>query len=168
MRVALTGTPGTGKTTASELLDSDLSIVHLNQLVTEEGLALGHDESRDSAIADLDAITDRLDGRDDVLIESHLAHHLPVDRVVVLRCQPEALIDRLTDRGESAASARENAESEALDVVLGEAVAAHGESAVIEIDTTDRSPAEVAAAIDRAIDGDGPAPGSVSFIEYLT
>ncbi|MFB6161980.1 MAG: adenylate kinase family protein [Halococcoides sp.] len=167
MRIALTGTPGTGKTTASERLASDIEVVHLNRIVTEEDLTVGHDDERDSAIADLDAVADRVADRDDVLVESHLAHHLDVDRVIVLRCHPEEVIDRLEERGESPASARENAESEALDVVLGEAVATHGREAVIEIDTTDRPPGAVADAIDRAIDGEGPAPGSVSFVGWL-
>ncbi|MEF8773734.1 MAG: adenylate kinase, partial [Halobacteriales archaeon] len=32
MRVAVTGTPGTGKTTAVQLVKTDLPVVHLNDL----------------------------------------------------------------------------------------------------------------------------------------
>ncbi|MFT4947037.1 MAG: adenylate kinase [Natronomonas sp.] len=168
MRVAVTGTPGTGKTTATEQLDTALSVVHLNELITDEGLTTGHDDDRDSAIADLDAVRAHLNGRTDILVESHLAHNVPVDRVIVLRCHPEALERRLADRGESGASITENAESEALDVILGEAVDRHGLDSVYEIDTTERSPDEVAAEIESVIAGTRePSAGTVSYAEYL-
>lgn len=169
MRVALTGTPGTGKTTAAELVDTDLAVVDLNRLVEAEGLTAGVDPDRGSWIADLDAVDERLAGRGDVLVESHLAHRLAVDRVVVLRCRPDVLEARLTDRGESPAKAAENAEAEALDLVLAEAVAAHGASAVYEIDTTGRAPEAVARDVEAAIAGDRePSAGTVSFVDYLS
>ncbi|PSQ42359.1 adenylate kinase, partial [Halobacteriales archaeon SW_7_68_16] len=82
MRVAVTGTPGTGKTAATELLTGDsrepgtsddtresaesresgehptvdLDVVHLNDAIHAEGLTTGHDEERDSAVADVDAV----------------------------------------------------------------------------------------------------------------
>ena len=111
MRVAVTGTPGTGKTTAVEAAAIDLEVVHLNDLVREADLATGEDPDRGSIVADLDAIADRLAGREDVIIESHLAHHLEADRVVVLRCHPESLRDRLLDRGEARPTSEGNAES---------------------------------------------------------
>ncbi|WP_232688555.1 adenylate kinase family protein [Halobacterium zhouii] len=168
MRVTVTGTPGTGKTTATERVETDLDVVHLNQLIEDERLYTEVDEERDSKVADLEAIRERLDGQDDILVESHLAHLLDVDRVVVLRCAPADLEARLTERGEPERKAGENAESEALDVILGEAVQVHGESAVYEIDTTDRDPDAVAADIEAAIAGDrDSSAGDVDFTDYL-
>jgi adenylate kinase len=168
VRVAVTGTPGTGKTTTTERVETDLTVVHLNEVIREQGLTTGHDDDRDSAVADLDAVSAWLDGREDVLVESHLAHHIDADRVVVLRCHPEQLSERLTDRGEPPATVRENAESEALDLVLSEAVERHGRERVYEIDTTDRSPAAVAAEVETVIAGDRePSAGTVDFTEYL-
>lgn len=168
MRVAVTGTPGTGKTTATERLDTDLDVVHLNEVVRAEGLYDEVDEERDSVIADIKAVEERLGDRDDLVVDSHLAHHLDVDRVVVLRCHPEEVERRLRERGESAAKAAENAESEALDVILTEAVEGHGTDAVYEIDTTDRDPNEAAAEIEAVLAGERePSAGTVSFIDYL-
>lgn len=168
MRVVVTGTPGTGKTTATERVESDLDVVHLNELVREEGLTTGEDHERDSLVADLDAVGERLADRDDVLVESHLAHHLDADHVVVLRCHPRTLRERLLDRGEDGAKAAENAEAEALDVVLSEAVEAHGLDRVYEIDTTDRGPESVAGEIDAVVAGDRePSAGDVDYIDYL-
>ena len=166
VRVAVTGTPGTGKSTATDLVESDLDVVHLNELVREEELYTEVDEDRDSVIADLDAIRSRLADADDVLVDSHLAHHLDADRVVVLRCHPQELVERLTDRGAPLAKAEENADAESLDVILSEAVAQHGTEHVYEIDTTDRSPEEVAADIEDVIAGDrAPSAGDVDFME---
>jgi adenylate kinase len=168
MRVAVTGTPGTGKTTATGLVETPLSTIHLNEAIREHELTDGHDEERDSAIADLEAVVAWLDGRDDILVESHLAHHVPADRVVVLRCHPEQLERRLDARGEPRSTVAENAESEALDIVLAEAVERHGEDSVYEIDTTDRDPAGVAADIEAVVAGERePTAGTVSFVEYL-
>jgi len=169
MRVAITGTPGTGKTTTTERLDTDLDVIHLNDAIKEaDDLAAGVDEDRDSVVADFDAVAEWLDGREDVLVESHLAHHFDADRVIVLRAHPETIEDRLGERDESEASIRENAESEALDVILTEAVERHGTEQVYEIDTTDRSVAAVVDAIEDVLSGDRePSAGTVSFVEYL-
>ncbi|WP_458206266.1 adenylate kinase family protein [Haladaptatus sp. NG-SE-30] len=169
MKVAITGTPGTGKTTATELVDSDLDVVHLNDVIREEGLNEGTDDERGSLFADFDAIRAWLaEQRDDLLLDSHLAHHFEADRVIVLRCHPERLRERLIERGESESKAEENAESEALDVILSEAVAEHGTDSVYEIDTTDRTPEAVAADIEAVIRGErAPSAGTVDYLEYL-
>ena len=168
MRVAVTGTPGTGKTTATERVASDLDVIHLNAVVEAEGLTRGTDETRGSWIADLDAVRDRLDGLDDVIVESHLAHLVDVDRVIVLRCRPDVLERRLVDRGEGAGKAAENADAEALDLILAEAVDRHGEDHVYEIDTTDRDAGAVADEIEAVLAGDRPpSAGTVSFLGYL-
>ncbi|WP_254271131.1 adenylate kinase family protein [Haloarcula marina] len=168
MRVAVTGTPGTGKTTATDRLDTDIPVVHLNEVIKSEEFATGVDEERGSLVADMDAVAEWLDGRDDVLFESHLAHNFDADRVVVLRAHPDSIVERLRERGDSDSKAYENAESEALDVVLSEAVSRHGTESVYEIDTTDRGPDEVAAEIERVVAGERePSAGTVSYLDWL-
>lgn len=174
MRVAVTGTPGTGKTTAVEQLveagelDEAMDVVHLNELVEQEEFTAGYDEERESAVVDFDAVADWLAGREDILFESHLAHHFEADRVVVCRCHPDTLEERLEARDKPSASRAENAESEALDVVLAEAVEAHGADSVYEIVTTDLSPEAVAREIAAVVDGSrDPSAGTVSYTEYL-
>jgi len=197
LRVAVTGTPGTGKSTATtrlaERVDAGeyadrsgdaagdpalepdrVDVVHLNDVIESEALYDGVDEERDSVVVDLDALAAWVDehvaGTDAtvVVLDSHLAHHLDVDRVAVLRCHPDSLEVRLRDRGEPAAKAAENAESEALDVVLGESVDAHGTDAVYEIETTDADPDAVADAIATVVTGSRePSAGTVDYIDYL-
>ncbi|MFB6095471.1 MAG: adenylate kinase family protein [Halodesulfurarchaeum sp.] len=168
MRVAVTGTPGTGKTAATDRLQTDLSVIHLNDVIRAEELYTDVDETRDSVVADLDAVREWLAGREDVIVESHLAHHVDADRVIVLRCHPTELVERLVGRGEPRSKAEENAESEALDVILAEAVQRHGRDAVYEIDTTERDIGETAAEIERVLDGTrDPSAGTVDFTNYL-
>lgn len=167
-RVVVTGTPGTGKSTATALLADAFEVIHLNERIeTDPKLWTDRDATRDTLTADLEAIRERLGDWSGVL-ESHLAHHFTADRVAVLRCHPETLTTRLRARGESPASIDENAEAEALDVILSEAVAEHGRSQVYEVDTTDLSPAAVAAEL-RLIARDETTPrvGTVDFTAYL-
>ncbi len=170
LRVAVTGTPGVGKTTAVEHLaarDPGLEVVHLSEWLDEDHYE-GYDEERDTRVVDVDAVGAAFADRDGWLVESHLAHHLPADRVVVLRCRPEVVERRLLDRGESPATAAENAESEALDVILAEAVDHHGRDAVYEVATTDRDPGAVADAIGAVVAGErASSAGEVSYVDYL-
>ena len=168
MRWAITGTPGTGKTTVTEYLELNRPIVHLNQLVETGVYRSRRDEERDTDVADIEGLTEWLsDQPEDVIIESHLAHLLPVDRVIVLRCHPDELRERLRNRGGvSERKCDENVESERLDLILSEAVSAHGQTSVYEIDTTGTHPRDVAGSIVDAIEGTRkPSVGTVSFLE---
>ena len=182
MRVALTGTPGTGKTSASERLGDGFDVVHLNRAIRAHDLWAEEDADRDSLVADVDAVRDWLADRSTAaadadgdggtesveVVESHLAHLFDADRVVVLRCRPDELERRLRERGETPEKARENAESEALDVVLSEAVERRGTDAVYEVDATDRTPDGVADAVRAVAAGDRePSAGTVDYLDYL-
>lgn len=165
MKWGLTGTPGTGKTTVANAVD--LPTLHLSDLLDESRFRAGYDEERETAIADIDAIAAYLhDQPDELLVESHLAHLLPVDRVIVLRCHPDELDARLTDRNtEPPGGVAENVEAERLDIILGEAIERHGIDAVHEVDTTDRPPARVVDTVEAILAGDTRArPGEISFL----
>jgi len=167
-RVAVTGTPGTGKSTATRLLADEYEVIHLNDLIkADDELWSDRDPDRDTLVANLDAVADRL-GDWSGILDSHLAHRFVADRVVVLRCAPATLERRLRDRGEPAGTAEENAEAEALDVVLSEAVAEHGTERVYEIDATGMDPDAVADAIRAVVEGERePEAGTVDFTDYF-
>ena len=148
-RAALTGTPGTGKSTTAAELAPGLRTVEVADLALSWGLAR---RSGRSVTVDLEGLRDRFRRTPPSvdLVVGHLAHLLPVRDVVVLRCHPEQLIERLARSGRgSVQGRRENYLAEALDIVLVEAV--QPRRRVWEVDTTSRSPAMVARAVRRLL-----------------
>jgi adenylate kinase len=164
MKLALTGTPGTGKSTVADMVDAGFKVVHLNELI-KDGYSEGFDDEKKCWIADIDKLSDFTNGlKGDHILEGHVSHLLPADAAIVLRASPEALRRRLNDRGWGEAKIRENIEAEALDIILVEALSYNKK--VYEIDTTYMTPMQVRDAILEVIRGaDKYRPGSVDFSE---
>jgi adenylate kinase len=162
MRIALTGTPGTGKTTVAALLP--YKVIDINALV-KGGLNLGIDRERGCLDADMDGLEKRLkelDTEEVTILEGHFSHRF-ADWAIVLRLAPSRLEKRFEARGYSQEKTRENLEAEALDIILAEA--AEICSRVDEIDTTDKSPQEVADLVIGIIKGDlRLPPGQVDWL----
>jgi adenylate kinase len=163
MLVALTGTPGTGKTTIAALLP--YRVIDINALV-KGGMNSGKDPDRGCLEADMDALADHLAEQDcdEILIlEGHFSHHF-ANWAIVLRLAPSALKSRLVARGYSSSKIRENLEAEALDVILFEAVERCDR--VDEIDTTEWSPKEVAELVTEIVQGKLQLPAGQ--VDWLT
>lgn len=157
MLIGLTGTPGTGKTSVSRLLEKKRhwKVIHLNDLIKEEHLYTEIDEKRDAAVADMELIRERLaeiiNGKDNkvIILESHLAHYI-ADIIIILRACPPELKMRLKTRGYPEEKIRENIEAEALDVILVEAF--EWCKKVFEVDTTGKSIEETGQDIEKIVD----------------
>lgn len=136
MKVALTGTPGTGKSTIGEVLHDryGLAVVDVNEVIRTNQYFTEWDKRRECLIVDLDALAAH-QFADDLVLEGHLSHFLAVDRVIVLRTNPVALRGRLQNKAFSNLKINENVEAEILDVILLEALALHGKN-VFEVDST--------------------------------
>lgn len=152
MKVAVTGTPGVGKTAACALVKA-FPVRNVNALAEEFGAVKGYDRRRRTKEVDVRMLARavaKLEG--DMVVEGHFSHCLGVDIAIVLRCSPKVLVKRLETKDWSEAKVRENVEAEAVDVVLIEAV--ESVPLVFEIDTTRRTPLGVARAIDRICRGE--------------
>jgi len=152
MRIAVTGTPGVGKTSACSLVRRML-VLHVNDLVEKFDAASGYDrkrKTREVNVTKLSKEISKLEG--DMVLEGHFSHMLRPDVAVVLRCSPAVLEKRLRKKGWDEKKIRENVEAEAVDVVLIEALENAGE--VCEIDTTHMKPSQVAKAIEDIISGE--------------
>lgn len=146
-RIALTGVPGTGKSATAARLAPGLRTVEVSDLAFAWGFAR---RQGDTVWVDLPAVCQQFRRTPPPvdLVVGHLAHLLPVRDVVVLRCHPETLLERLRRaRRGSPRDRRENYLAEALDVVLVEAI--RPGRRVWEVDTTHRLPDAVARVVRR-------------------
>ena len=158
MIVALTGTPGTGKTSAANFLQKrGIETVDLNKVVEERDFLVGIDKKRKSKIVDIDKldgyIKEKYNTIDVVFLVGHISHLLKnVDKVIVLRCHPDKLKKRLSTKGWTTRKIKENIEAEILDIILCEALEAYTGKNVFEIDTTKLSIDKVVSNILEIID----------------
>ena len=178
MILAITGTPGTGKTSVCKALGLDC--IDLNSVVAEQSFYTGIDHKRGSLIADLDKLEEYVRHKEQKLlvIEGHLAHLLNPEVAIVLRANPSVLTERLKQKGFPAQKIEENVEAETLDVILVEAVELC--DVVYEVDTSEKRVEEVAALVREIIDTEVEEesgrkkalrarykPGSVDWTQYL-
>ena len=121
MRIALTGTPGTGKTSVAETLrGKGYDVIDLTRHIKDNNLREEYDAERDTYAVDVEKLNESLSDCEDCVFEGHLAHFIDVDSIVVLRCHPDVLAERLRARGYDEGKVRENVEAELLDVILCE------------------------------------------------
>ena len=140
MRIGITGTPGTGKTTVAEALDRE--VISIKEFARERGLG----EEKELFEIDTGAVKEALP--EDCWVEGHLAHKVGVDYCIVLRTRPDILEERLEDRDYSDEKVQENLEAEKMDLILSEAFEV---TKVYEIDTTKKSVEDVVDEINSAV-----------------
>ena len=147
LTIALTGTPGTGKTEVSKRLEKEgYRILHLTEFIRDYNIPSERDIDRDCDVVDMDALEEAVfeyqqqERRnyikrfsesnlcsDDIhsapenlpvlFIESHMAHYL-CNLAVVFRTHPNTLKIRLDERGYSDKKVMENVLAESIDIVL--------------------------------------------------
>ncbi len=166
MMTGITGTPGTGKTSvARELERRGRTVVRLTDTVRP--YVIEEDSRRRTLVVDVDRWVEEFEPVDG-FVEGHLAHLLPCDRVVVLRCRPDVLRERLAPRNYPEEKIAENVEAEALDVILIETLEEHPDEHVLEVDTTDLSAGDCADRIERFVRGElPPSYGTIDWTDYL-
>ena len=130
-RIVITGNPGVGKRTISGLLSKRLGfkIVDLNEFVIKNKLRK------------------ELKQYDDVIISGHLSPYLLIpsqaDLVVVLRREPQHLLQTFKERNYTILKIRENITSEILGITLYDSIRKFGKEKIIEFDTTKTSSKEI-------------------------
>ena len=136
--VAITGSPGTGKSTlAIQLTDLGFQVRTIETIALEvEALSLqnGHQEIDTTKLGSWTH-----SGTETCVIDGHLSHYCSIDAVIVLRCNPKNLRHRLTNReGYGPEKIESNVEWELLGGVWSELITLHPSANVLELDTTDQ------------------------------
>ncbi|MDG6220868.1 MAG: AAA family ATPase, partial [Candidatus Thermoplasmatota archaeon] len=173
MDVAITGTPGTGKTTlCAELASFGHAILSVAELALELdcGIAMG-----DEMEVDVSSLAAKMHGYtagmgELVFIDGHLSHHLPVDFIIVLRARPSIVRQRLLERNYPSQKVQENVEAELVGVCLSEAVDTG--LIVAEVDATSMSVdalvKEVLALVEKVKGGEGLGPYMPGNVDWLS
>ncbi len=163
MLVAITGTPGVGKTS---LLSQPALQGYGYEIVSVEDLATRHwaITGKELREIDVDKLASKMERSERmVMLDGHLSHYLNPDICIVLRCHPEVLEARLRERDYDEQKIRDNVEAEAIDLVLIEAMELNEK--VYEIDNTDTPSDKTAQMILEIISGrtEGYEPGQVDW-----
>jgi len=148
--LGITGTPGTGKKSVAPIVAKRLRMkcLGLNDLAGSYGLV-----DRKSGAVDTQKLRARLKGdlSGNAVVYGHLLPHVvpssSLSKVVVLRCEPGVLKERLRLRGYSPPKIVENVEAELIGIVSSDAFDAYGGAKTWEVDTTGASPTSAASAV---------------------
>lgn len=152
MRIAITGTPGVGKTTVSKLLAGRLGYEYtsVKDFAVEHGIGEMVGDEIEIDVDELAEVMDETIGKN-VVIDGHLSHYVPVDFVIVLRADPKIVAQRLIERDYLKKKVGENVEAELIDEILVEALEENEN--VIEVDTTGKTPEEIVEEIVHLLEG---------------
>ncbi|MCE7743044.1 MAG: AAA family ATPase [Candidatus Heimdallarchaeota archaeon] len=141
----ITGTPGTGKTTLTKLLEKEgYSVLEVGKVVKEEELYDFFDENMKSYVVDDSKLNDYLIQKIKnhsadlpLIIEGHVARLPPayVSHCIVLRCSVLNLRQRLVVRDYAEPKIDENVEAEIMEIILTDMLHLYGEENVTVVST---------------------------------
>lgn len=144
--IAITGTPAVGKTTVVEFFtDANFTIVSVKDLAKQYGCEGDFDESTQSIDIDIHRLAEQFeaDSLGDTIVDGHLSHFLEVDAIVMLRCNPSTLQERLAKRGYSEQKITANVEWEMVAGTWSEIIEFELDQPILELDTTNCDPIEI-------------------------
>ena len=155
--IGVTGTPGTGKKSVAPILAAKLGLrcVSLDEIALSNGLLRTPKEEGEVDTQKLKNKLRSFEGP--AVIYGHLLPHAlgvgSASSVVILRCEPSALKERLASRGYSARKILDNVEAELIGLISSDSFEAFGPTRAFEVDTTASVPAEAAASALKIIEG---------------
>jgi len=125
MLIAVTGTPGVGKTSLSIKLADALSLEYIDfeELLVEKGFYTSYDNIRNSYIIDVEKARRYFAEKSiyNAVLDGHIIILIypckKIDKIILLRCSPYILYKRLKKKGYSTSKIIENVQAEILDII---------------------------------------------------
>ena len=155
--IAITGSPGVGKTTISDMLASQgWKVNNIAELAKTFDCEGDYDELMGCVEIDIHKLAERflMEPNDNLIIDGHLAHFLAVDAIVILRCEPSQLRARLESRGYTQPKINANLEWELIAGTWSEIVEFDIDVPILELDSSTLSAEELIKRLLDWIDGD--------------
>lgn len=132
--IAVSGTPGTGKTTIAKEIAVLLKgyYMDVNKVIKDKGLSEGYDAKKMCEIVDTDKLAAEIEkivlhSSKDWVIDSHLSHYVSpkiLDFCIITKCNLKVLQERLEARGYPAEKVRENLDAEIFEICYMDALEA--------------------------------------------
>jgi adenylate kinase len=157
MIIALTGTPGTGKTSVANELHKIMGchLISLTELLEDGKISAVYDKKRSTWVVNgrnlRKAVSKEIVKGKTNLVDGHLSYMIKSDYVVVLRCRPDILKKRMEKKKWLKAKISENIHAEIIDVVTIETLLLNRKNRIIEIDTSKKTPKALAKMIDNIL-----------------
>ena len=152
LAVALTGSPGTGKTTIATLaMEAGWRVTTVTTLAEKYGMILEQDDDLARPI-DIDGLASLVELDVPILIDGHLGHLLPVGASAIIRCAPSILEARLQSRDYPSWKIKSNVEWEMVGGPWGD----KPNGRVAEFDSTNVSPQTLWMNIEKWISSGAP------------
>lgn len=152
MLIAVTGTPGVGKSTVSKILARKYKVINIHSYAEQHGLFDSYDKEAESHNVDVDKLNDAIMSESTegyVFLDGHLSHFVDCSVIIVLRCKPKILSERLRKRGYNEKKILENVQAEVLGIILQESIDSH--VTVYELDCTEKDPQIITNIIERVV-----------------
>ena len=144
---ALTGTPGTGKTSLSKLLVKE--VISLSDYYEE---ASENKNESGEWIVNIDKLDLILKNINCEIFEGNFSHKLArIEQIIILRCDPLILEKRLKYRNYTEDKVKENLEAEAMGIIYSESLEYLGKENIIQIDNENKTLKETAEIINKYI-----------------
>jgi adenylate kinase len=156
VRVVITGNPGVGKHTCAKFVSEKLGkakLIDINRVILSNN-AVALSSNAVNGIGEIDVkkteklILEEIKKAKDVVIVGHLAPYViratGIDLVAVLRRSPYQLAKIFRQRKYTPMKMKENIAAEVLGITLYDSVETFGKERVAELDTTGKTPEDIA------------------------
>ncbi len=173
--IGITGSPGTGKKTIARELSENINVdvFDINKFIIENNLA--EYEEDQLIVNNLKNVRERINhefiGKKFIIIGHLLPEVIPKDtllKVIVLRCEPDILIDRYKERNYDELKIKDNLVSELIGTIHYNTVMKYGNDKTFEIDVSNKNISNIVDEITMIINDERISKDRIDWIDYAS